>query len=42
LTLVYEQAMRVAQATGKNDEGARDWWIQTHEVQAHWKVPPQE
>ena len=41
-SLILEQAMRVSQSVSKDGENARDWWVSTHEVAAHWKVPPKE
>lgn len=42
MTLIVQQAVRVAQSSGKDDDGARRWWIDMHETRAHWRVPADE
>lgn len=37
--LLMENAARIAQSVAKDGEGPRDWWIATHEVAAHWRMP---
>jgi hypothetical protein len=42
VSLLIQQAVRVAQAASKGDDGARDFWLQIHQVAGHYRLPPQE